>query len=141
MPNPVYKRQECGWWGNNMGVIIYTFNLDISPKMSYGGLECNIIMLQNYMLMIFVIKRALFVSDPVYLYLREFNLLKESYLFQNSTLQFFTVLFSRRVNLLSTFSCPSLFLGQFFAHSEHSNVCGPNKSKKKLFLFFFLVTT
>ena len=35
-----------------MGVIIYSFNVNISPKMSYGVLECDIVMLQNYMLMI-----------------------------------------------------------------------------------------
>ena len=35
-----------------MGVIIYSFNLNISPNVSYGGLECDIVMLQNYMLMI-----------------------------------------------------------------------------------------
>ena len=35
-----------------MGVIIYSSNLNISPKMSYGVLECDIVMLQNYMLMI-----------------------------------------------------------------------------------------
>ena len=35
-----------------MGVIIYSFNLNISPEMSYGMLECAIVMLQNYMLMI-----------------------------------------------------------------------------------------
>ena len=34
-----------------MGVIIYSFNLNISPKMSCGMLECDIVMLQNYMLM------------------------------------------------------------------------------------------
>ena len=33
-----------------MSVIIFSFNLNISPKMSYGMLECAI-MLQNYMLM------------------------------------------------------------------------------------------
>ena len=43
---------ECGWWGDNMGVIIYHFNLNISPKMSYGVLKCDIVKLQNYMLMI-----------------------------------------------------------------------------------------
>ena len=32
---------ECGWQGNNMGAIIYSFNLNISPKMSYGILECD----------------------------------------------------------------------------------------------------
>ena len=26
-----------------MGVIIYSFNLNISPKMSYGVLECDIV--------------------------------------------------------------------------------------------------
>ena len=35
-----------------MGVIIYSFNLNISPKMSYGELACDIVMLQNYMLVI-----------------------------------------------------------------------------------------
>ena len=35
-----------------MGVIIYSFNLNISPKMSCGMLEYVIVMLQNYMLMI-----------------------------------------------------------------------------------------
>ena len=34
-----------------MGVIIYSFNLNISPKMSYGVLECDIVMLQNYILL------------------------------------------------------------------------------------------
>ena len=36
---------------NNMGIIIYSFNLNMSPKMSYGVLECDIVMSQNYMLM------------------------------------------------------------------------------------------
>ena len=35
-----------------MGVIIYSFNLNISPNMPYGVLECDVIMLQKYMLMI-----------------------------------------------------------------------------------------
>ena len=35
-----------------MGVIIYSFNLNISPKMSNGEFEYDIVMLQNYMLMI-----------------------------------------------------------------------------------------
>ena len=34
-----------------MGVIIYCFNLDISPKMLYGVLECDVV-LWNSMLMI-----------------------------------------------------------------------------------------
>ena len=33
---------ECGWLGNNMGIIIYSFTLNISPKMSHGVLECDI---------------------------------------------------------------------------------------------------
>ena len=43
---------ECVWQGNNMGVVICSFHLNISPKMSYGVLESDIVMLQNYMLMI-----------------------------------------------------------------------------------------
>ena len=35
-----------------MGVIIYSFNLTIPLKMSYGVLECDIAVSQNYMLMI-----------------------------------------------------------------------------------------
>ena len=35
-----------------MGVIIYSFNLNILPKMLYGVLDCDIVMLQNHMLMI-----------------------------------------------------------------------------------------
>ena len=35
-----------------MDLIIYSFNLNISPKMSYGVLECDTVILQNYMLMI-----------------------------------------------------------------------------------------
>ena len=35
-----------------MGVIIYSFNLNILPKMSYDVLECDIVVLQNYMFMI-----------------------------------------------------------------------------------------
>ena len=51
-----------------MGVIIHIFNLNISLKMSYCMLECDI-MLWNYMLMIFiikdfVIKEGFFVPEP-----------------------------------------------------------------------------
>ena len=35
-----------------MGTIIYTFNLSISPKMSYGVLERDSVMLLNDILMI-----------------------------------------------------------------------------------------
>ena len=57
-----------------MGVIIYSFNLNVSPEMLYDVLECEIVMLQNYMVMIlrkrFCNKQGtLFVSDPVYLLL------------------------------------------------------------------------
>ena len=34
-----------------MGLIIYSFNLKISLKMSCGVLECDIVMSQNNMLM------------------------------------------------------------------------------------------
>ena len=35
-----------------MGVILYSFNLNILPKLSYGVVKCDIVMLQNYMLII-----------------------------------------------------------------------------------------
>ena len=35
-----------------MGVIIYSFNLHISPKVSSGVRECDIVILQNCLLMI-----------------------------------------------------------------------------------------
>ena len=35
-----------------MGAIIYSFNLNISPKVSYGVLEYDIVVLQNSMLMV-----------------------------------------------------------------------------------------
>ena len=35
-----------------MDAIIYHFNLNISLKMSWGVLECDIVMLLNYMLVI-----------------------------------------------------------------------------------------
>ena len=52
-----------------MGVVIYSFNLNISPQMSYGVLECDSVMLQTCTLM-FYNKRfcnkkgALFVLGP-----------------------------------------------------------------------------
>ena len=56
-----------------MEVIIYSFNLNISPKMPNGVHECDIVMLQNCMPMIlqqniFNTKweGALFVPNPVY---------------------------------------------------------------------------
>ena len=47
-----------------MGVIIYSFNLNISPNKSYGVLECDIVMLQNYMLMILSLKRGVICARP-----------------------------------------------------------------------------
>ena len=35
-----------------MGVIICSFNLNISPNLSYSVLECDVVMLQNDMPMI-----------------------------------------------------------------------------------------
>ena len=35
-----------------MGVTIYSFNLNISPKMSYGVLVCDTVVLQSCILMI-----------------------------------------------------------------------------------------
>ena len=35
-----------------MGVMIQSFNLNISPKMPHGVLRCDIVMLQNYTLLI-----------------------------------------------------------------------------------------
>ena len=55
-----------------MGVIIYSFNLNISPKVSYDVFECDIVELQNYayyfVIKYFIIKRGIFVSFPVYLW-------------------------------------------------------------------------
>ena len=45
---------KCSWHHNNIGVIIYGFNLNISPKMSYGVLECDIVLLQNYRLTLMI---------------------------------------------------------------------------------------
>ena len=56
-----------------MGVIIYSFNLNISPKMSYGVLECYIVYVTelhtyDFAIKDFVIKqKVLFVLDPVYI--------------------------------------------------------------------------
>ena len=47
-------------------VIIYSFNLKISPKMSYGVLECDITELHVYdcVIKIFVIKRGVICAGP-----------------------------------------------------------------------------
>ena len=43
-----------------MGVIIYSFNLNVSPKMSYVMLECDTVILHAYDFVIkdFVIKKG-----------------------------------------------------------------------------------
>ena len=41
-----------------MGVIIYSFNLNISPKMSYSTLECDRVMLEKSHACDFVIKKG-----------------------------------------------------------------------------------
>ena len=46
--------------------IIYSFTLNISPKMSYGVLECDIV-LQNYMLMILYLKKGHYLCWTLYL--------------------------------------------------------------------------
>ena len=35
-----------------MGVVIHSFNWNMSPNLSYGVLVCDIAMLQNYVVMI-----------------------------------------------------------------------------------------
>ena len=37
---------------DDTGVIVHSFNLNISPKMSGDALECHVVMLQNDMLML-----------------------------------------------------------------------------------------
>ena len=54
-----------------MGVITESFNLNISPKMSCGVLECDIGMLQNYTLMIlnkrFCNKKGHYLCQTLYM--------------------------------------------------------------------------
>ena len=68
-----------------MGVIIYSFNLNTSPKTSLGMLECDIVILQNYMLVFCNKKGALFVLGPVcmcvYIYIKTLILIKRCHLF------------------------------------------------------------
>ena len=51
VPNTGSGRSEA-YWSAVGRVIICSFNLNISPEMSYGALEGDIVMLQNHMLMI-----------------------------------------------------------------------------------------
>lgn len=46
------RLRERGWEGGDTGVIIHSSNFNASPTMSYGVLECDIVMAQNCMLMI-----------------------------------------------------------------------------------------
>ena len=41
--------RECGGSGDDMGVVMYSFRLNISPEMSQGVLGCDSILLQNHM--------------------------------------------------------------------------------------------
>ena len=49
-----------------MGVIIYSFNLNISPKISYGVLECDVMYRITYDFVIkdFVVKKGIICSGP-----------------------------------------------------------------------------
>ena len=40
-------RLERGWECNNTGIMIYSCNVNISPKTSDGVVECDIVMLQS----------------------------------------------------------------------------------------------
>lgn len=44
--------RACSGRGDNMGVIVHSFNWNISPEMSYCMLECDSVMLQNDVLTI-----------------------------------------------------------------------------------------
>ena len=43
-------RPECGWEGNDVGAMTYSFHVNGSPEMSCAVLECDVVMLQNYIL-------------------------------------------------------------------------------------------
>ena len=53
-----------------MGVIIYSFNLNISPKMSYGVLECDIVVTvlhaYDFVIKDFVIKKGHYLCRTLY---------------------------------------------------------------------------
>ena len=55
-----------------MGVIIYSFNLNISPKMSYGVLECDSYVTElhvySFAIKDFVIKRGVTCAGPCVFY-------------------------------------------------------------------------
>ena len=51
-----------------MGIIIYSFNTNISLKMSYGVLECDIVVTElhayDFVIKDFVIKRGIICARP-----------------------------------------------------------------------------
>ena len=51
-----------------MCMIIYSFNLNISPKMSYGMLECDIVVTElhayDFIIKDFIIKRGVICARP-----------------------------------------------------------------------------
>ena len=51
-----------------MGVIIYSFNLNIVPKMSYDVLECDIVVTElhayDFVMKDFVIKQGIICARP-----------------------------------------------------------------------------
>ena len=53
-----------------MGIIIYSFNLNISPQMPYGVLDCDIMLTKlcsyDFLIKYIAIKRVLFVPDYIY---------------------------------------------------------------------------
>ena len=46
------RGEACASVADDTGVIVHSFNLNISPKMSGDALECHVVMLQNDMLML-----------------------------------------------------------------------------------------
>ena len=56
-----------------MGVIIYSFNLNMSPKMPYGVLECDIVLTElhayDFVIKDFVIKRGRYLCQTCILVL------------------------------------------------------------------------
>ena len=95
-----------------MGVIICSFNLSISPKTSYGVLECDDIVTElhayDFVMKDFVIKRSIFVPDPKSkkkkdsFFLFEYNLhnMKFSYFIVTKKVLFSKALYQKTNNLV-----------------------------------------
>ena len=66
------RNNTCLSMVGNMCVIIYSFNLNISLKMSYGVLKCDIVVTQlhayDFVTKYFVVKSGFICTGP-YLYL------------------------------------------------------------------------